>query len=233
MSFRQGLAQLKARGGLGAVLGESLFPLPAEVAGQVDPATVKALRKQALTQLGLGLMAAPRSAGLGGALQYGLGQGQRTLQGGLGQILEVQDRKRADKRLDLAEARQAAVDERMAQQYKRESDWHEEAVKTHGVERAQDLQARAADDARMLESAALQRQLAKDATERQYWTERLSGNVAGLRAAGIGDDDPLMVKLLTHLKGLGVNQYTPPSAVNYGLGLGGGASPPDLSGFAD
>lgn len=139
MSFRQGLAQIRARGGLGAVIGEALFPLPEELASQASPQTIKALRKQAVTQLGLGLMSAPKRAGLGGALQYGIGLGQETLQGGLGQILAVNDRKRADQRLTLAEKRQADYDERQQNQYQREGLWHKEATAQHTIDQGNQM----------------------------------------------------------------------------------------------
>lgn len=225
MSFRQGLAQIRARGGLGAVIGEALFPVPEELASEFSPKTIKALRKQAVTQLGLGLVSAPKRAGLGGALQYGIGLGQEALQGGLGQIMAVQDRKRTDRRLDIADDRTdaylkrvEAADVRSITERKEDVAYRTGRDKVEDDERAADNRRAAAADLRLLEDSKLRGEVMQDAQRRQYWAERLTGSLSKLRKLGINDSDPLAMGLLTELDGLGVNAYTPTSVgdVSYG-----------------
>lgn len=178
--FRQGLAQIRARGGLGNVLGEAFFPVPSEVAAETDPDTLKALRRQAMIQMGLGMMAArDRGAGLGQGLQFGMGAGQQAVQEALNSILTTRKDKRADRRLDLQDQRQDAYDARVARMEERSIS-----------ERAEDIAYRKERDAAMDAS----RKRDDDRADRQ------------LRALEGGGRSPVNYQIITRPVGNGLVQ---------------------------
>jgi hypothetical protein len=237
--LKQGMARMNLRGGLGAVLGQALFPLPAEVERETDPDTLRKLRNASMMQMGLGMMTASgKGASTGAGLGYGLQQGQEALQGGLGQIVGVRRMNREDKRLDLAEERNWIADERTAAYMDRQAATDAQRVKERGEdvkyrnEQALRMELRAAaDDARMLDDSNLRREVLRDGQKRQYWAERLGGSIAKLRGLGVEDDDPLVASLLTQLDVLGVDARTPKSGIGLDPSRYKSPAAPDLSGL--
>ncbi len=113
----------RAGQGLGRVRN-ALLPVPEEVASQLDPRTIEALRKQAVLQMGLGMMSAgEKRQGLGTAALYGLDQAQQGLGQGLNQAWLGSRARREDARVERQDQRQtvemaraAAHDERQLEQ---------------------------------------------------------------------------------------------------------------------
>lgn len=110
---------------MGQGLGQArnaLLPVPEEVASQLDPRTIEALRRQAVLQAGLGMMSAgEKGQGLGTGALYGLDQAQQGLGQGLNQAWLGSRARREDQRVQrqdewqsLAMARALAQDERQA-----------------------------------------------------------------------------------------------------------------------
>lgn len=102
------------RTGLGNVRN-ALLPIPEEVASQLDPRTIEALRKQAMLQMGLGMMGAgEKGAGLGTGALFGLNEAQRGLGQGVNQAWMGQRAAREDTRLEQQ-------DRRLTQQMERDA----------------------------------------------------------------------------------------------------------------
>jgi hypothetical protein len=110
--WRAGMQRLGS--GLGQVRN-ALLPIPEEVASQLDPRTIEALRRQAVLQAGLGMMSAgEKGAGLGTGAMYGLNQAQQGLGQGVNQAWMGKRAAREDERLDLYERRMTAAETRAA-----------------------------------------------------------------------------------------------------------------------
>jgi hypothetical protein len=194
--------------GLGK-LGGALFAVPQEVASQMDPQTVAMLQKQALLQMGLGMLAA-RDKGLGAGALAGLNQAQQVMGQGLGQAYVAQRGKREDERLTMQDQRTKAMEERQARldqmtvedrqgdvayrasqdEYRRERDKVEDAYRRQqtaamAAERAAD-NARADAALRLQEEAAAQR-LVTSTGQKPRPVEsatKLAAMDEGLKAAG-------------------------------------------------
>ncbi len=236
--FRQGLARIKERGGLGSVIGQTLFPIPSEVAADMDPETIRQIRNQAMVQMGLGMLAAKdRGARFSTGAQYGLGQGQDALRGGLGSVLVSRRAKREDERLDLAERRQqefinrgAQLDEQRAKERAEDVAYRNQQATAAAAERVEAAKRAATDDARQAQMLALSKQGVTDKQTQQVIADRLTGALGKLRGANVPETDPLVIRLITELKGMGIDVALPRSSINP---FGSGQAPPDLSGLLE
>lgn len=93
---------MRGLGQITDVLSQALFPVAQEATAGLDPRTVKAMQRQSLMQLGLGMMAAKgQGAGLGQGLNFAFNQAQQDMHQGLGQALLSRRAQREDERLDL------------------------------------------------------------------------------------------------------------------------------------
>jgi hypothetical protein len=103
---------------VGQGLGQArnaLLPVPEEVASQLDPRTIEALRRQAVLQAGLGMMSAgEKGQGLGTGALYGLDQAQQGLGQGLNQAWLGSRARREDARLGMQDVRTQRMEERQA-----------------------------------------------------------------------------------------------------------------------
>jgi hypothetical protein len=226
------------RQSLSAGLGNfrnALLPVPEEVASQIDPRTLELLRKQAVLQMGLGMMgAAERGAGLGTGALFGLQQGQQSLGTGLGQAWSANRASREDKRLAIADERTALADQRTAtaieRQFERDkvSDERWQAEKDRQAERDRisderwdkEFSLSRAASARAAESAAraetnLERSLALAEQSKIDNASRVEAGkrIAELRRKGTPDTDPKLQELYAYYETLsGANTLRrPPS----------------------
>jgi hypothetical protein len=103
---------------MGQGLGQArnaLLPVPEEVASQLDPRTIEALRRQAVLQAGLGMMSAgEKGQGLGTGALYGLDQAQQGLGQGLNQAWLGSRARREDQRVEQYDRRLTVAEERDA-----------------------------------------------------------------------------------------------------------------------
>jgi hypothetical protein len=96
------------RSGLGR-LGETIAPVDASTAANIDPEHLKQLRRQALMQSGLGMLAASGNNGFGPSVAAGLGQGIGGFNKGVGtayeRAIQAQETKRQQDRQGVLDTR--------------------------------------------------------------------------------------------------------------------------------
>ncbi|MFY4731331.1 hypothetical protein, partial [Nitrospira sp. BLG_2] len=97
---------MRGLGQITDVLSQALFPIASEAESGLDPRTVKAMQRQGLMQLGLGMMAARnQGAGLGQGLNFAFNQAQQDINQGLGQAMLARRANREDERLAMYDKR--------------------------------------------------------------------------------------------------------------------------------
>jgi hypothetical protein len=233
-NFQQGLGQL------GAGLTDQLLPVPGEVASQLDPETVKLLKKQALMQLGLGMLAAKdKGASLGGGIGYALQRSNEIMGQGLGQAYLAKRSKREDERLRLADERTARMETRYDNEARERTldratdNARQQTEFNYRKQQDKILNAgREVDNDRMAALADLQMKGGRQDLHQDKMRGILGKHLATLRQKGLKDNDPVVAGLLSRLDALGVNAYTPQAPYDpfaafgqAGAAAGGGPAP--------
>jgi len=200
---------------LGSGLGQArnaLLPIPEEVASQLDPRTVEALRRQAVLQAGLGMMSAgEKGAGLGTGAMYGLNQAQQGLGQGVNQAWMGQRAAREDQRLNLQESRYDAMLGRQERLDTRQTE--RDRIEDERWQKSYDLSIRnaeaiagraAADDARQAAALNLQRQGARvDAQKTELEVKRDQAVFLTAKALGkMSPTHPRYQEMAAQYKGL-------------------------------
>jgi len=134
--------------GLGRVRN-ALLPVPEEVANQLDPRTIETLRKQAMLQMGLGMVAAgEKGQGIGAGAMYGLNQAQQGLGQGLNQAWVGSRSAREDKRLEQYDRRLDIQEKKADEDRKWQKDKYAEEQAWRQTQAEAEAARAAVDDAR-------------------------------------------------------------------------------------
>lgn len=140
-------------------LGQTLFPMNPQMAGDMTPEQVQALRGQAMLKMGLGMMAAAQGGGrFGQSALAGLGQAQGGFQGQMQEAYQAAAQKRE-------ETRKASNDARSLEQQNLENQFRaDQAARQDARDQVADQHWQAQQDAEIKQQAAqraLQRELAQ------------------------------------------------------------------------
>lgn len=221
----------------------ALLPVPEEVAAQMDPRTIEMLRRQAILQMGLGMMGAgEKGAGLGTGASYGLQQAQDVMGRGLGQAWAANRAGREDRRLEImdersqkAEQRAMSREEQAAQRWQaerlyqmdrdtvRDKQWQEQFEAARSASNRAAAAAERADSREARISALAEQQRIDNATRIE-----VGKRIAELRQKGTPETDPKLQGMLTYYQTLAGSASLAAPKVDPWAGLGLGTTAPPL-----
>jgi hypothetical protein len=196
-------------------LQNGFYPVPEEIARDLDPETIKALRRQAAMQMGLGMVAAAEGgAPLGQGINQALQVAQQGMGQGLGQAYLAKRSQREDERLKLMDqrySRREEIEDRRWDQSRldrREDVGYRDRQATEAARRA------GVDDSRQAAMLGISQAQLREQQSKEKEIEKFSVHLARLRMQGKKDTDPTVAGILARLEGLGINAYMPQEPYN-------------------